>query len=66
MSFPARYDSQCPACGERIREGDPVTWAEGFVVHDDCPEPVDPLAVGRGGMCPSCFTERSVTGECSC
>lgn len=36
MSFSARYDSKCSACGDLIYEGDTVAWLDGLVVHAEC------------------------------
>lgn len=37
MSFTARYPGRCPACDERIHEGDLLRFTEGgYTVHDDC------------------------------
>lgn len=59
MSFPARYTGSCPACDERIREGDLVRFAPEarYVIHDDCDsidvKDRDPLAASHA-VCPSC------------
>ena len=59
----AKYSSQCPACGERIHEGQQVRYEDDFVVHDDCPDLIDADAPRRTERkCPDCFTIHA--GEC--
>lgn len=36
MSFTAKYDGWCSGCGDRIYEGDEVTYEGQRVVHEDC------------------------------
>ena len=63
VTFTARYSSQCPACGERIHEGQQVRYEDDFVVHDDCPDLIDADAPRRTERkCPDCFTIHA--GEC--
>lgn len=65
MTFAARFHSKCAACGEGIRPDDLVTWSAEMVVHEDCPEPVDSLAVTRE-PCGRCFMVPANNGECGC
>jgi hypothetical protein len=55
--FPARYPGACPACDERIREGDLIRFTEGnYTVHDDCDAipSRDPLAAAHP-VCQVCW-----------
>lgn len=37
MSFEARYRGKCAACGDRIEEGDEVTYDDDDeLIHDEC------------------------------
>lgn len=64
-TFEARYHSECPACGWRIKPGDLATWDEhDDVTHKVCPEDAGLRAAGE--VCGRCFTEKAVNGECGC
>jgi hypothetical protein len=55
MSFPARYPGQCPACDERIHEGDQIRFTEGgTTVHDDC-DAVDVKDRPEPAPCTTCW-----------
>lgn len=63
MTFQAKYAGRCVACGERINEGDWVTYEDDFLVHANCPDVVDVDAPQRNERkCPDCFTIHA--GEC--
>lgn len=34
--FLARFDSDCPACGDELAEGDQASWLNGEAVHRAC------------------------------
>lgn len=37
-AFPARFDSECNACGWEIEEGDMIKYdANEEIVHEECP-----------------------------
>ena len=36
MSFPANYNTMCPACGEWIDAGDEITRSDDGYVHEEC------------------------------
>lgn len=60
MSIPAKHPGRCPACEERIHEGDEITRAEdGEWLHADCPEPVEEKPVV---VCDRCW----LTKPCGC
>lgn len=55
-SLRARFDSECPECGELIREGTGMSYApaHGGFTHTQCPTP--PAAVRPGEIsCRDCF-----------
>lgn len=63
MAFQAKYPGQCAACGERIHLADYVRYEDDLLVHDDCPDTVDPDLPGRQERkCPDCYTTHA--GEC--
>jgi hypothetical protein len=63
MSFEAKYPGSCNACDGRIHEGDTVRYEDDYLIHDDCPEPIDVDAPRRTERhCPDCFTYHA--GEC--
>lgn len=63
MSFQAKYSSRCAACDERIHDGNWVRYEDDFLVHDDCPEPVNHDAPQRNERnCPDCYMVHA--GEC--
>lgn len=65
-TFQAKYTGRCRACGSAIEIGDTVTYdsESGVLVHGLCEDTeVEPL---RRAICPSCFTEVSVSGACMC
>lgn len=63
MTFQAKYPGKCAACGERINEGQHVRYEDDFLVHDDCPDPINPDQPGRQERkCPDCHTIHA--GEC--
>lgn len=65
-TFQAKYAGRCPDCGESIEVGDVVQYNEdGKVVHGLCDAAVA-VAPARRGICPDCFTEKSVSGACGC
>lgn len=62
-AFQARYPGRCAACDEPIYEGGKVRYEDGFLVHDDCPDPVDHDAPRRTEhRCPDCYATHA--GEC--
>ena len=68
MSAVARFPSKCPACLGSIAVGDvivpdPTPNGAQPWVHETCP--AGRLDIVRS-VCPECFTERSVTGQCMC
>lgn len=65
--FEARYPGRCPApaCGQAIEVGDDLIMDDEQAVHFDCA--AAPPAAGKPReVCPRCFIERSVNGECGC
>lgn len=57
LTLEAAYDTVCPECGERIREGDPILPRPDGWSHRVCPDasgPDDLVAV-----CPRCFTNHA-------
>ncbi len=61
--FPARFNTGCLACEDRIQEGDDVKWADGNVVHADC-RIYDQHMIEVPPICPRCFTVPAKNGEC--
>ncbi|SID32304.1 Uncharacterised protein [Mycobacteroides abscessus subsp. abscessus] len=63
MAFQAKYRGQCRNCGEQIEPGDLATYMHDHIVHDQCPDAVDPAQPGRQERkCPDCHTIHA--GEC--
>ena len=63
--FEARFHSECPSCGWRIKPGDMARYnAHDDVVHVACPEDEGLRAVGE--ICGRCFIEKSASGVCGC
>lgn len=65
MSFEAKYPGTCGGCHERIQPGQLVRYVEDVLEHDDCDGDMVE-AKARGVVCPSCFMETSLSGECAC
>lgn len=64
--FRARYNGRCAAeCGHRVHEGDMVQYVGGQLVHVGCIPDERPEPAPRH-VCPSCFVEIALNGECSC
>lgn len=63
----ARYAGICAECEEPFPEGTPIVRDEpgNCWIHETCPDPIN-LRDRHGKVCPRCFTERSLTGECGC
>ena len=51
-TFTARFPGECGACGERVRIGDQMTYAESVAVHIDCDDVVPERPVT---ICPMCY-----------
>ena len=67
MSFAAMFPGKCSACGEWFPEGAQIRRVDGkSYAHNDCEadETVTPTVARE--VCPRCWLERSVTGECGC
>ena len=63
MSFQAKYPGRCTRCDEQFHEGDWVRYEDDFIVHQDCPEPIDADAPRRNERkCPDCYMVHA--GEC--
>lgn len=63
MSFEAKYHGECSACGGHIKPGDHIGYnLEHEIVHVTCPTSPEP----QRPICPSCFMEVPVNGECGC
>lgn len=63
-TFPARYRGACSLeCGDPIEPGDEIMYplGGGGLMHVICPDRVEER---RGDICPSCFLELPLTGEC--
>jgi hypothetical protein len=64
-TFEARYSTECPACGWRIKRGDLAKYDDrDDVVHVVCPEDVGLRVAGE--VCGRCFMEKAANGECGC
>jgi len=70
VSFPAEYESMCAGCGSTIRVGDLIEPSDPddgefkpWWQHESCPPAKFDIT---REVCPTCFTERSVNGECMC
>lgn len=58
----ARFAGICPACGQRIAEGDPIVQAdEGWVHAAACDDPASQQPLNE--LCRSCFIYHP--GECA-
>jgi hypothetical protein len=67
-TFEAKYRSRSssPVCDRPIRPGDDVVFVDQELFHDECAlDDGAPTPISRP-VCPECFTERSVSGACSC
>lgn len=63
MAFEAKYSGWCRNCGERIGLGDCVDYLHGQIVHDQCPDEIEPAGPGRQERkCPDCLLTHA--GEC--
>lgn len=60
--FLAEYPGRCGACGEPIDVGELARYVDDEVVHVEC----FTLEEAFRDICPDCFTERAVNGECLC
>ncbi len=54
--FAARFSGRCAAdCGERITEGDAVTYVDEQLVHAECTGVLGPMPTPRAvHVCPEC------------
>lgn len=71
MSFTAKYDGTCAACGDTIRKGDRLEYVEDRqVVHADCTAEAElarnKIKAGSAEVCPRCFTVKATNGACAC
>ena len=65
-TFEAKYPGRCAGCDDGISVGERLTYdGDDQVVHVDCSD-TQQHARKPAEICPRCFTEKSVTGECSC
>lgn len=67
-TFEAKYRGRCADgdCRRPIERGDPVVFVDQALFHDECAlDGCAPAPITRS-VCPKCFTERSVSGACSC
>jgi len=66
MSFPARYGGKCAAdCDRRIFAGDEVEYVDDQLVHVGC-VPAPDVEKEPRPVCPTCFQEIALSGECAC
>ena len=63
--FAARYPGRCRACDESIEVGDDLVMDDNQAVHFDCAS-TRPLPSKPREVCPRCFIERAVNGDCGC
>ena len=64
MAFEAQWDGVCVDCDERFQAGDYIDRQDGGYRHAGvCPVN---RPVRTGSVCSTCFTEKSLTGECGC
>lgn len=68
QTFEARYRGRCAsaACDRPIEQGDQVVFVDQGLFHDECALDAGAPAPLQRPVCPECFTERSVSGACSC
>ena len=64
MTFTARYAGKCADCGELFPAGTPLQrhHVTGEYSHEVCEPPEQP----KREVCPGCWLDRSITGECGC
>lgn len=62
MSFTAQYPGECADCGERIAQGDHVTYRADELVHVTCPSGRPLFDKPDAPLCSRCFCYH--TGEC--
>lgn len=59
--FEAKYTGICVSCGQYFSPGELIRYVDEQIEHVECVN----VSVLRE-MCPECFTERSVCGDCLC
>ena len=64
MSFRAKYPGTCASCQEPILVDQLVEYVDDKLEHVMC-DAVAPQE-REAEVCPNCFTEKSLSGECSC
>lgn len=68
-TFTAKYAGRCADCQGGISPGDEIIYVQDQAVHaeGDCGNEMRPLtASSTGVVCTVCWSEKSVTGACSC
>ena len=59
--FEAKHPGYCANCGETFDRGELVRYVDDAIEHVEC---VD-IRPARD-VCPECFLEKAVNGECGC
>lgn len=68
QTFTAKYRGRCAGqdCQRRIEPGDDAVFVDQELFHDECALDSALPGPAQRPACPECFTERSVSGACSC
>lgn len=61
--FEAQFPGACAGCPNGIDTGEDVRYVDDQLVHVGCKPPPDPTKVQRP-LCPRCFMELPIAGEC--
>lgn len=61
-SFQAAHSGTCSKCFIEFDAGELIERADTGYAHETCPEDERPL----GEQCDTCFTAKSLSGECLC
>lgn len=61
-TFTAKYRGACSVCPDPIEPGDEILYdGTDEILHAYCPDRIEER---RGDVCPQCFMELPLTGEC--
>lgn len=63
VNIEAWYDTDCGDCDTRVKKGQTIQLRDGEWCHAVCP---NVLASLERLVCPTCFTELSLSGACAC
>lgn len=64
--FPAKYPGTCVNCDDPIEVGDTLRWDDEYAVHAACRSAEEQRIARQGAVCPKCFLEVALNGECGC